>query len=107
MTETASELLDYITTTIVECFKPERIILFGSHARGEAEADSDFDLYIEMPSTLRLPERASLISAAFGLRPWSLDLIVYTPQEAARLRQMEGSFLRQIESEGQVLYERR
>lgn len=100
------DTLNYITRTIAEHFAPERIILFGSRAKGEADAESDFDLFIEMPSSLRPPERASLVSSIFGLRPWSLDLLVYTPQEVERLRAIKGSFLHNIEAEGRVLYER-
>jgi predicted nucleotidyltransferase len=105
------ELLEHITTTITERFQPRRLILFGSRAKGEADAESDFDLFVELEygdsrwSKLRPPERASLISSVFGLRPWSLDLLVYTPQEAARLRRTSGSLLSHIEAEGQVLYE--
>lgn len=106
MTPADQDLLKYITKTIVERFRPERIVLFGSRARGEEDAESDFDLFVEMSSELRPPERASLVSAAFGLRPWSLDVIVYTPQEVERLHQVSGSFMHHIEAEGRVLYER-
>ena len=43
------EVLDEIVSRIVKRFHPERIILFGSHARGTAQTDSDVDLLIVMP----------------------------------------------------------
>ena len=102
---TQNALLEQVTRTIVERFHPKRIVLFGSHARGEAGADSDLDLFIEMHTSRRPPERAIEVSAAFGLRPWPLDVVVYTPEEVQRLRGVSGTLLSAIEKEGKVLYE--
>jgi UTP:GlnB (protein PII) uridylyltransferase len=76
---TQAALLEHVTKTIIERFHPKRIILFGSYARGEARPDSDLDVFIEMESTQRPPDRAIQVSEAFGLRPWPMDIIVYTP----------------------------
>jgi predicted nucleotidyltransferase len=103
---TDPKLLEQITQTIVDRFHPRRIVLFGSHARGEARADSDLDLFVEMESAASPPERAVQVSAVFGLRPWPLDLVVYTPEEVERLRGLNGTLLSAIEAEGKVLYER-
>jgi predicted nucleotidyltransferase len=101
-----AELLKLVTQTIVERFHPKRIVLFGSYARGDARPESDLDLFVEMESNLRPPERAVEVSAVFGLRPWSLDVIVYTPDEVRRLQGTRGTLLSVIEREGRVLYER-
>ncbi len=98
--------LTEITQTLVERFHPHRIVLFGSHARGQASPDSDIDLFIEMDAEAPPPVRAIQVSEVFGLRPWSLDVVVYTPQEVRKLRQRRATFLSQIEAEGKVLYER-
>ncbi len=100
-------LLEHITHTIIERFHPRRIVLFGSHARGEAKAGSDLDIFIEMETGARPPDRAVEISSVFGLRPWSMDLVVYTPEEVERLRGVKGTLLSVIEAEGKPLYERR
>ena len=102
---TRAELLKEVTKTIVERFHPKRIVLFGSHARGDARPDSDLDLFIEMESNLHPPQRAAAVSALFGLRRWPLDLIVYTPDEVQRLHGKRGTLLSLIEKEGRVLYE--
>lgn len=104
---TDSTLFEHITRTIVEKFNPRRIVLFGSHARGEAKADSDLDIFVEMETEARPPDRAVQISSAFGLRPWSMDVVVYTPEEVGRLRGIHGTLLSLIEAEGKLLYERR
>jgi len=98
--------LEAIVSGIVERFSPRRIILFGSRARGEAGPEGDVDLFVEMETLKSPPERAMEISSIFGLRSWSLDLVVYTPKEVERFRKVRGSFLSIIESEGKVLYER-
>jgi len=98
--------VEEIAAEIVEKFNPVRIVLFGSHARGEAKDDSDIDLFVEMESDRRPPERAIEVNAVFGLRPWPLDVVVYTPAEVARLRKIRGTLLSVIEDEGEVLYER-
>lgn len=102
---TQAELLKEVTKTIVQRFHPKRIVLFGSHARDEAGPDGDLDLFIEMESNLRPPQRAVAVSELFGLRRWPLDLIVYTPEEVQRLRGKRGTLLSVIEKEGRVLYE--
>jgi len=98
--------LEEIAQTIVERFNPVRVILFGSHARGQETEDSDLDLFVEMETDRRPPERAIEVSAVFGLRPWPLDVVVYTPAEVERLRKVKGTLLSVIETEGEVLHER-
>jgi predicted nucleotidyltransferase len=100
-----ASLLNTITRTIVERFHPRRIVLFGSFARGDAGPDSDVDLFIEMESTQRPPERTMEISGAFGLRPWPLDVVVYAPDEVRHLRGVRGTLLATVEQEGKTLYE--
>lgn len=95
-----------VADTIAKAFAPNRIILFGSHARGEAGPESDLDLYVEMETDLRPPARTAAIAALFGLRTWSLDVLVHTPAEARRLSQLPTSFLSRIQAEGVVLHER-
>lgn len=95
-----------VADAIIRAFAPRRIILFGSHARGEAKPDSDLDLYVEMETDLRPPARAAAVAALFGLRTWSMDVLVHTPEEAARLSRQPASFLARIQAEGVVLHER-
>jgi uncharacterized protein len=100
-----SRQLEQVKRTVVERFRPRRVVLFGSYARGTAGPESDLDLFVEMETTASPPARAVQVSAAFGLRTWPLDVVVYTPEEVKRLRGRPGTLLAQIESEGKVLYE--
>jgi predicted nucleotidyltransferase len=101
-----SALIDRVTRTIVERFNPKRIVLFGSHARGDADPESDLDLFIEMESTKKPPERDIEVDEVFGLRDWPMDLFVYTPEEVERFRGVIGTLVSIVEAEGKVLYER-
>lgn len=101
-----SALIERITRTIVERFNPKRIVLFGSHARGDADPESDIDLFIEMESDKRPPERIMEVSRAFGLRDWPMDIVVYTPDEMARFKKIRGTLASIVDAEGKVLYER-
>ncbi len=100
-----ADTLAAVTHTIVERFHPRKIVLFGSYARGDADEESDLDLFVEMETLRRPPERAIEIASVFGLHPWPMDIFVYTPGEVKQLRGKGGTLLEEIEREGRVLYE--
>jgi uncharacterized protein len=99
------DILRGITSRIADAFHPRRIVLFGSRARGEARPGSDYDIFVEMETDLRPVERAARIDELFGWRDWSMDLVVYTPDEAKRCVRNAGFIMDEIEKEGVVLYE--
>jgi len=94
-----------IVRRIVAAFHPRRIVMFGSRARGESTCDSDIDLFVEMESDKRPPERALDIRRLFASRDWAMDVVVYTPAEVQRLRDVVGTLLYTIERKGTVVYE--
>ena len=55
----ANSAIKEMAHRIAERFSPERIILFGSHARGDARADSDIDLLVLFPEVDDPPVRAA------------------------------------------------
>jgi len=82
--QSQDEILEHITRTIVERFNPYRIVLFGSRARGDAAEDSEYDIFVEMESDLRPWARVAAVHRAFGMRSWSMDVLVLTPAELLR-----------------------
>jgi uncharacterized protein len=87
---------------VAERFHPEKIILFGSYAYGTPHADSDVDVLVVMPARNEL-DQAVRISLAVEA-PFPLDIIVRTPKKLA-WRLKEGDwFLREVVSQGKVLY---
>jgi predicted nucleotidyltransferase len=99
------KLIRYVTDTIVEHFHPRRIILFGSHARGDPHPDSDLDLLIEMETDLPFYERIIEVDSVFGLRGWPMDILVYTPVEMKAERSKVFSIAKIADREGKVLYD--
>ena len=73
-----------VVDTIAARFKPERIVVFGSCARGEAGPSSDLDLLVVMRSALPRYKRAAPIRLLFDPTPCPMDILVFTPAEVKR-----------------------
>lgn len=95
-----------MTERIARMFNPLRIILFGSHARGEAGPDSDIDLLVVLPEVANKRKAAVDIRRALADFPACKDVIVTTPDEISRRGNLVGDVLRPALKEGKVLYER-
>ncbi len=89
---------------IVENFNPQKIILFGSHAYGKPNADSDVDLLVVMPFEGRDSQKAVEILLNLE-RTVPLDLLVRTSEQSRERIEMEDFFMREIIEQGKVLYE--
>jgi predicted nucleotidyltransferase len=87
-------------------FHPDKIILFGSRARGQAGPDSDADLLVVMSVDGSKRQQAVQIDLALEGIPIPIDLIVVTPEEVEKYRDVTGTIIREAVREGQVLYER-
>ncbi len=85
----------------------EQVILFGSHARGNAHAESDVDLFIIADSHEPRFKRSRKLYKLFSPYPFSMDLLVYTPEEVEAGKQTPLSFVSAVLREGKVVYERR
>ncbi|MFI5400135.1 MAG: nucleotidyltransferase domain-containing protein [SAR324 cluster bacterium] len=93
--------------TIVEQFEPERVILFGSHARGTAGPDSDVDLLVVMPVQGSNRDQAVKILSTLQRVDMPMDLIVTTPEDFAWRKDIAGTIERPADREGKVLYARK
>ncbi len=89
---------------IAEEFKPEQIILFGSHAYGTPTVESDLDLLVVMPFEGSPLAQAVNISRRLKLMI-PLDLIVRTRQQVNERLAMDDFFMREIVERGKVMYE--
>jgi predicted nucleotidyltransferase len=90
---------------IAQRFDPEKIILFGSFARGTPQPDSDVDLLVVMLASNEINQSIRITLAFDPVFP--LDLIVRTPERLRRGLAEGDSFLKEIASRGIVLYEMR
>src|SRR5438132_13391426 len=95
-----------IVRRIVQRFHPDQIILFGSHARGDATADSDVDLLVVMPVKGSCREKAIEIGVALHDVVAAKDVIVVPPEEFAWRKLVVGTIEYPAAREGKVLYAR-
>lgn len=101
------DVLNIMTDRIVQGFQPERIILFGSHARGDATAQSDIDLLVVMPDGTDRRQTAIAIKEVLHDVRVPKDVIVTTPDLITRHGNLVGTILRPALREGKELYARR
>jgi predicted nucleotidyltransferase len=102
----AMESIREMARRIVEACCPERIILFGSQAREGADGNSDADLLVV---TNYHGTRRELVATLYDeLRGMGMakDIVVATPDEFTRYRNIVGTIVHPAAREGKVLYER-
>ncbi|OOP55588.1 MAG: hypothetical protein AYP45_13825 [Candidatus Brocadia carolinensis] len=92
---------------IIEKFNPEKIILFGSYAYGQPTADSDMDLMVIMNTEEKPHKRAVPLRKALKGIGIPKDIIVKTPEEFDRFKNIVGTVIYPAAHKGKVLYERR
>jgi predicted nucleotidyltransferase len=103
--EQADAKIAEMVRRIVERFHPEKIVLFGSYARGNPTGDSDVDLLVVMQVTTSKRKQAAEIDVALADIGLPKDIIVVTPDEVERYRDVVGSIVYPAIREGKVLYE--
>ena len=90
---------------VAEQFRPEKIILFGSHAYGTPHQDSDVDILVIMPARNEHDQSFKIRLAIPA--PFAMDLIVRTPKNIGWRLEAGESFHTEIVTKGKVLYEAR
>lgn len=105
MTKRLKREIDSIVAQLVANYQPEKVILFGSAARGDATEESDVDLLVVKAGVeqLRQHERYYQVSKMMPHRV-AMDVLVYTPQEIKKRLYLEDPFIKQIWEEGRVVY---
>ncbi len=102
-----AEILEEELRRLTECLKDlgaEKIILFGSYARGRRDALTDLDLLVVMESDEPFVRRAAGVYGKLMPRV-AADILVYTPGEWQEVK--ERPFIKKALEEGRVLYEKR
>jgi len=91
---------------LAESFHPEKIILFGSQARGDADEHSDVDLLVI--TNIQGSRRSMMVAMDRELRGsgFARDIVILTPHEFERDKEIPGTVARPAWKEGKVLYAR-
>ena len=99
---TRQEIEDF-ASEIARLYHPEKIILFGSQARGDANEDSDVDMLVVMDYEGRAAYKEAEISASIN-PPFPLDLVVRRSAEVAYRLKQNDCFLKEAVEEGKIMY---
>ena len=98
-------LVRELTARLVATVAPERIVLFGSHAWGVPDADSDFDLYLIVPDgsepAHRVARRGHLALRGIGV---PVDLVIRTRSESAQNALSPSTLDYDVLTRGVILY---
>ena len=96
--------IEAMVDRIVEQFHPDRVILFGSHARGDAGPDSDVDLLVVMAVQGARREKATEIAVELADIPLPKDILVTTPEDFEWRKDVTGTIEHPASHEGKLLY---
>jgi predicted nucleotidyltransferase len=99
--------INRVVQRIVRQFHPERVILFGSHARGQASSDSDVDLLVVMAVDGLKRDKQLEVRRALRDIPVCVDIVVSTPEEFGWRQEIVGTIEYPAVKEGKVMYARR
>lgn len=98
--------LKRIADNISKYYAPEKIILFGSAAKGKFSTGSDLDLMIVKDTNRNQWDRIIDVDQYIE-HNFAIDILVYTPDEIKERLQLNDFFIKEIIEEGKVLYEKK
>lgn len=106
MQQITEETLAVMARHLVDAVDPDKIILFGSRARGDARADSDVDLLVIKASDQ--PRHVRVLPLYRTLRGMGIpkDILWVTPEEVEAYRDVVNHVIARCMREGRVLYEK-
>jgi uncharacterized protein len=97
-----SEFVDFVIKKISAQFQVEKVILFGSRAKGTARPTSDFDILVIAKTDIPFFERQTVALRTLGKSEYPVDLLIYTESEAAQASAILGSAVYWAEKEGRI-----
>ena len=99
--------LKNIVDKIINNFNPDKIIIFGSYAYGHPTVDSDMDIMIVMDTDEKPHKRAVSVRKVLKGIGIPKDIIVKTPEEFERFKDIVGTIVYPAAHKGRIIYERR
>ena len=105
----SEEIIQEATRRLAERFRPERIILFGSYARGTADDHSDVDFMVITEAAKKRNRHKMMVEMDGALQGLQIakDIIVLTSAEFEEEKEIPGTTARYVFKEGKVLYDRK
>lgn len=96
--------LNRLVLRIVEVYQPEKIILFGSYASGNAHEGSDLDFLLVKQTDENPLNRAAGLRKSLRDFLLPMDILVYTPSEIAKDKEQKFTLIHDVLKSGKVLY---
>lgn len=95
-----------IVRRLVDAYQPDRVYLFGSHARGDTDEDSDFDLLLVVPDSASAERRRSRLAyeVLWGTGT-AADVLVWTRKNFDSRVHLKASLPATVLREGKLLYD--
>lgn len=106
MSATTESVISEMVDRLVREFDPLKIVLFGSHARGDANRHSDIDLLVVVPHVDDSGDLMDEMLAVLEDIPFPKDVIPTDPDEIEREKDLVGPLVGPALREGRLLYER-
>jgi predicted nucleotidyltransferase len=100
----AAGIVEEVVRRVVAVAQPERVIVFGSAARGQAGGESDVDLLVVKAGADPLEVARRIYRHLFGVGA-AVDVVVVTPEDLERYRQSPALVIKHALAEGKVVYE--
>lgn len=94
----------HIVDQLIVHYQPEKVILFGSAARGDATQDSDLDFFIIKKNVPHFGRDRYYELADSITYSHASDFLIYTPEEVQKRLMLGDPFIQEIMEEGVVLY---
>ena len=101
---TDTEILTMIRERLSSRFEIEQMFLCGSRASGRDRPDSDWDVLVVAQSKIPFVERQGVTMESLGPHDCPIDLLLYTPDEAAHASEILGSAVYWAQREGRLIY---
>ncbi|OGI01520.1 MAG: hypothetical protein A2Y25_03380 [Candidatus Melainabacteria bacterium GWF2_37_15] len=99
-------ILDKILAAILKVIVPDKVILFGSQARGTARPDSDYDILViksGIENERKINQAIYRVMVDIDI-PIGVDVIVKTPENVEKNKKMTFSVVKEALEEGIVIY---
>jgi predicted nucleotidyltransferase len=102
--EDQNQELTELVDRIVDAVNPEKIILFGSAARGDMTAQSDYDFLIVMPDGIHKRQTAQYLYKVLAETGSSVDILVTEKSDLEKYKTNIGLIYKTALEEGKILY---
>lgn len=97
--------IDTLVRRIVACIQPQKVIIFGSYAKGTATIRSDLDIFVIKETELPMGKRADDLTPILCNLLIPVDVHIYTPEEVEAYGQEQFSFVDTILKTGKLFLE--